>query len=568
MRLRRQLSRRRSLACPLSRSKFAALSLDGVRCGELRIGVVSCVEPGASPCESASRARHHRSLADLWRTGSLPGAARRARAGGVRCALRGAVNWGKRTCNDGPRMNPHRPGSKLAALAAALGIQRVSPLFQVRWDEAEGSPRLGECTPVLGRSGGPCCSFDRGSPGVGLPSSSEFDIAGRSLQASTSGMRSGTFELSVLALVAALGSCAPSAPGRPGSEADADAAREPGAEVPSTSTADGGAPRDGAAIADTGAGDAGDAPCTATTVGRPRSAPYPVVIGGQEAWSHDDGFSAGYFHTYDALDVGVAGDRPHKVHVFLPRNYDACEKGYPVVYMNDGQTAFWTGGSVAQSWRVAETLDAGYRSGKIPKVIVVAIVPNDREYEYSYARAAPGAACCGADQYTSYVADRVRDFVDRTYRTLRGPRNTAVVGSSRGGLSAFYLATRRPDVFGKAACLSPSFWAGLDPVFGGDLAGGSLEQSGLLLPVTSTLGARAVRPRLWIDWGLVRAGGFGNDTIEAAATLRGREMVAVLKTKYGYIEPDELSWEEDPVGGHDEGSWARRLPRVLEALFR
>jgi S-formylglutathione hydrolase FrmB len=311
----------------------------------------------------------------------------------------------------------------------------------------------------------------------------------------------------------------------------------------------------------------GDAACTTATFGGPKTAPYPVVIGDQKAWSHDDGFNAGYFHTYDALDVGGAGDLPHKVHVFLPRNYDACDRGYPVVYMNDGQTAFWTGGSVAQSWRVAEALDAGYKSGKIPKLIVVAIVPNDREYEYSYAQATPGAACCGADRYTSYVADRIRGFVDTTYRTLRGPKNTAIVGSSRGGLSAFYLATRRPDVFGKAACLSPSFWAGLDPVYGGTLPGGPLEGSGLVVPVTSTLADATVRPRLWIDWGLVRTGGFGNDTIEAAATLRGREMVGLLKTKYGYVEPN-LNWEEDPMGGHDEGSWSRRLPRVLEALFR
>ncbi|MEZ4308174.1 MAG: hypothetical protein R3F14_09035 [Polyangiaceae bacterium] len=41
-------------------------------------------------------------------------------------------------------------------------------------------------------------------------------------------------------------------------------------------------------------------------------------IAGQTAWVHDEGFSSGYFHTYDA-DMPGADDRPRKVHVFAAR---------------------------------------------------------------------------------------------------------------------------------------------------------------------------------------------------------------------------------------------------------
>jgi predicted alpha/beta superfamily hydrolase len=291
--------------------------------------------------------------------------------------------------------------------------------------------------------------------------------------------------------------------------------------------------------------------------------PYPFVVDGQQAWSHDDGFRAGYFHTFDALTVGAPGDAPHTVHVMLPRSYSDCSKRYPVVYMNDGQTTFWPGGAQGQSWRVAESLDVLYQARAIPEVVVVAIVPKDREFEYSHTPAVPGRACCGADRYTAYVADHVKRFIDSNYRTKPERQSTSIIGSSRGGLSAFFVATRRPAVFGQAGCLSPSFWVGLDPVFGGALPGGSLADSALIKPIDATLRNKAQRPRLWIDWGLRRVGG---DAIEEAATRRGREMVALLKSTYGYAEPQELVWYEDPQGIHDENSWARRFPEVLKVL--
>ncbi len=136
-----------------------------------------------------------------------------------------------------------------------------------------------------------------------------------------------------------------------------------------------------------------------------------------------------------------------------------------------------------------------------------------------------------------------------------------------GGLAAFYMANRRPEVFGRAGCLSPSLWAGLDPVHGGSFSGGPLSTSLLLALTESTLTKKSSRPRLWIDWGLIRTGGTHNSSIEAAATTRGKEMVALLKGTYAYADGSEISWEEDPLGEHDEDSWGRRFPRVMKALF-
>lgn len=308
--------------------------------------------------------------------------------------------------------------------------------------------------------------------------------------------------------------------------------------------------------------------CTKPPPGAPASSSYSFVHNGQLAWSHDEGSPSGYFHTYDALRVGETEDKPHKVHVLLPRGYGRCDSGYPVLYMNDGDTAFWNGGGGGKSWRVQDVLASLYAVRAIPKIIVVAIVPVNRDAEYSHVQVAPNLDCCQADRYVRYVADAVRPFINRSYRTKTDAKSTLILGSSRGGLSSFYLATRRPEVFGLAGCMSSSFWAGLDPVFGGSYPGGPLSGAPLITQVQATLQNRALRPRLWMDWGLVRTGGTHNSVIEEAATRRGKEMVGLLQSSFGYKEGSDLFWQEDPVGEHDEITWSRRLSPMLRSLLQ
>ena len=290
----------------------------------------------------------------------------------------------------------------------------------------------------------------------------------------------------------------------------------------------------------------------------------PFEKGGQRAWFHDEGNPSGFFHTYDAFRVGGPGDAGRKVHVYVPRDYETSGRRYPTVYMNDGDTAFFPGGLAGKTWGVAAALDGLYAAGAIGPVIVVAVAPIARDREYTHESWLFGRDCCGLDGYVGYLADGVKGWVDANYRTRPGPESTAVVGSSHGGLAAFYTAAARPDRFGLAGCLSSSFWAGLDPgfLFGGE----ALRDSRLIARAGPTLADAAGRPRLWLDWGLVRSGGEHNSLVEAMATTRGREMAALLRDGYGY-GPGELATREDAQGGHDEDSWGRRFPDVMRFLF-
>ena len=174
----------------------------------------------------------------------------------------------------------------------------------------------------------------------------------------------------------------------------------------------------------------------------------------------------------------------------------------------------------------------------------------------------------GLDRYAHCVADCIKPFMDRFYKTLPDPKSTMVLGSSHGGLAAFYIANCRPTAFGFAAALSPSFWVGLDdgsffPWVKPSLHA-TVEKSELVERVKHTLSDGRQRPRLYLAWGLVRAGGASNACIEERATARCREMVALLQHRYGYRMGDELVVYEDPEGRHDEQSWARQAPKVLE----
>jgi hypothetical protein len=250
--------------------------------------------------------------------------------------------------------------------------------------------------------------------------------------------------------------------------------------------------------------------------------------------------------------------------VLLPRDYENSGRRYPVVYMNDGDTAFFPGGLGNKSWRVAEALGALSEAGLIEPVIVVGVCPLQRGREYTHAGGCDKTEM-RVPQYSDYLADSVKQFIDANYRTAPDPVGTGIVGSSHGGLAAFFTGTRRPDAFRKVGSLSPSFWYGLDRNTGD---GGPLDRSELLDAARPTLLDPARRPELWIDWGLVRSGGHHNDTIEMLATRRAKEMVALLTSEpFGYRAGRDLFAIEDPVGEHDENSWARRFIGLMLALY-
>ena len=159
------------------------------------------------------------------------------------------------------------------------------------------------------------------------------------------------------------------------------------------------------------------------------------------------------------------------VEVWLPPGYarDTSAR-YPVLYVQDGQNVFDPATSLWHvDWGVDETMTALIAAGTIRPAIVVGIWNTALRWrEYMPARAlgkdstfdvgvpgvppVPGPAL--SDAYLRFVVEELKPFVDSTYRTLPGPANTFLMGSSMGGLVSAYAVMEYPNAFGGAACLS------------------------------------------------------------------------------------------------------------------
>ncbi len=292
--------------------------------------------------------------------------------------------------------------------------------------------------------------------------------------------------------------------------------------------------------------------------------------GEQEVWFHDPGFWGGFFHTYNELKL--PDQSSHKIHIFLPRDYEMSQEYYPVLYMNDGDTAFFEGGAYHKTWNIAQLLTRLYLSNQIRKIIVVAVCPHNRDYEYTHAPVIK-KEWGGLDDYARYLAQYLKPFIDQNYRTLSKGKYNVILGASHGGLVAFYTATKYPEQFGNLVALSPSFWVGLDSILDADLLNisnsffGSLEASALLFNARNTLSNPSKRLKIYLDWGLVREGGNHNSFMEERSTARGREMRDLLIHQFGYKEGQDLFIVEDPKGEHSEESWANRSENILKLFF-
>jgi len=148
--------------------------------------------------------------------------------------------------------------------------------------------------------------------------------------------------------------------------------------------------------------------------------------------------------------------RKRTIRLYLPPSYEHSEKRYPVIYMHDGQNLFDEATAYSQEWRIDEQLNKIALDMGI-EVIVVGIDNGPRDDEYSpWKRMLSGGG--EGDAYVRYIVDTLKPEIDKTLRTLPERENTAIAGSSMGGLITHYAIFKYPEIFSKAVILSPSYW--------------------------------------------------------------------------------------------------------------
>ncbi len=140
--------------------------------------------------------------------------------------------------------------------------------------------------------------------------------------------------------------------------------------------------------------------------------------------------------------------------IWLPPGYDENrEAPYPVLYMHDGQNLFdprLGSGAQGDIWAVDDAVVSLVEQDRIPPIIVVGAWNSEqRIVKYS--------PWHGAPDYARFLVEELMPRVNAAFNTATGPENTAVMGSSMGGLLSYYLVTYHPDVFGSCGCVSSAF---------------------------------------------------------------------------------------------------------------
>lgn len=177
--------------------------------------------------------------------------------------------------------------------------------------------------------------------------------------------------------------------------------------------------------------------------------------------------SKGFLYTA-TLEFDVPNvDRKRLVRVYLPSEYDFNnpEKRFAVMYMMDGKNLFDDYTSYVGEWHVDEAIENRIKNKK-ESCIVVGIDSAKKDIDRSLEMTPESDHLAYHDDdvvlgYAGDLADSIVNFlkplIDATFFTLSDYLNTAIGGSSMGGLMAFYMGMKYKDIFSYSLCFSPAF---------------------------------------------------------------------------------------------------------------
>ena len=247
------------------------------------------------------------------------------------------------------------------------------------------------------------------------------------------------------------------------------------------------------------------------------------------------------------------------VDVWLPPSYGRDpQRRYPVLYMHDGQNLFDPAlGYTGVDWDIDGAMTRLIDAGDIREAIVVGVWNTPLRFA-EYMPKAPvrtDTVSSGvegymagrtedirSDAYLRFLVEELKPFIDAQYRTRPGRDDTAVMGSSMGGLISLYAAAQYPEVFGGVGAVS-THWPACD--------GCVVDWFGAHLPDPRT-------HRLYFDHG---TGG-----IDALYAPHQTRMDAALRAG-GYREGKNAMTRRFEGADHNEAAWRARVEIPLRFLL-
>jgi predicted alpha/beta superfamily hydrolase len=245
-------------------------------------------------------------------------------------------------------------------------------------------------------------------------------------------------------------------------------------------------------------------------------------------------------------------DNKRDIDVYLPPSYyENLTKKYPVLYMHDGNNLFYS--SIAFGgvpWKVDRTLEKLFEKDLMHEIIVVGIhntIGRNHEYTWTEMQFINKKEGGGGKKYADFITKTIKPFIDSKYRTLSDRENTAIMGSSLGGLISYYLGLHYSDTFGNIGIISPSFWWGNGQAF-------------------RDFNKMKTDLKIWLDMGYKEGRHNTNNSTVGLHILNIRKMKALL-SGINYKEGHNLGYLEDEEGLHNEHSWAKRFHLTMLFFF-
>ena len=250
--------------------------------------------------------------------------------------------------------------------------------------------------------------------------------------------------------------------------------------------------------------------------------------GTKEVYPFFNSTEGGTFTEILELDSEILG-RTHKMRVFTPPGYsENTLQYYPVLFMQDGKNLFFPQEAfMGSEWGVDESLELLNKMTSIDKVLVVGIWSHDRIVDYTKP---------GYEKYGESLVKEIMPDATKRFRLLRGPTETAVAGSSLGGVVSFYLAWQYPEIFGVAMCMSSTF------SYHDDLVERVLSE-----PIPKT--------KFYLD------SGWPGDNFEVTLAM------AMALSQRGCVQGRDFLHVMFPLASHNEKHWGERLHLPLQLFL-
>jgi len=277
--------------------------------------------------------------------------------------------------------------------------------------------------------------------------------------------------------------------------------------------------------------------------------------------------SAGAGHLLEYDGIKALGLPEQRLTIWLPPGYYASDRRYRVVYMHDAQNLFDPVLSNFNKVWAADRAMLGHadKHQTDPWIIIGIWSPGvDRYRQYlplpAYENAS-GSLRADMDEYAqgpivsnhyiNWIAQTLKPWVDRSFRTLGTRDDTAIVGSSMGGLISLYAFLYHPNVFGRAGCVS-THWPAIAPQ---KVVGTDPELVDIWRNLIKQRLGQANGRKLWFD--------HGTATLDAYYPPY-QAAIDEHMAGTGWARGSDWESKQYPGAEHEENAWAARLPEIFD----